>query len=84
MGGEQAASVLATVRGNFATGEEEESFKKPIREQYERQGHPYYASARLWDDGVVDPADTRRLLGLALSASLNAPIEETRFGVFRM
>ena len=84
MGGEQAASVLATVRGNFATPEEEEAFKNPIREQYERQGHPYYASARLWDDGVIDPADTRRLLGLALSASLNAPIEDTRFGVFRM
>jgi len=84
MGGEQAASVLATVRGNFASGEEEENFKKPLREQYERQGHPYYASARLWDDGVVDPADTRRLLGLAISASLNAPIEDTKFGVFRM
>ncbi|MGH8723870.1 MAG: carboxyl transferase domain-containing protein, partial [Burkholderiales bacterium] len=84
MGGEQAASVLATVRGNFASTDEEEAFKKPIREQYERQGHPYYASARLWDDGVVDPADTRRLLGLAISASLNAPIEDTRFGVFRM
>jgi len=84
LGGEQAASVLATVRGNFKTGEEEDAFKAPIREQYERQGHPYYASARLWDDGVVDPADMRRLLGLAISASLNAPIEETKFGVFRM
>jgi 3-methylcrotonyl-CoA carboxylase beta subunit len=84
MGGEQAASVLATVRGNFKSPEEEEAFKKPLREQYERQGHPYYASARLWDDGVIDPADTRRLLGLALSATLNAPIEKTRFGVFRM
>jgi 3-methylcrotonyl-CoA carboxylase beta subunit len=91
MGGEQAASVLATVRrdgieakGGVWTAEEEEEFKRPIREQYERQGHPYYASARLWDDGVVDPADTRRLLGLAISASLNAPIEETKFGVFRM
>jgi 3-methylcrotonyl-CoA carboxylase beta subunit len=84
MGGEQAASVLATVRGNFSSAAEEERFKKPIREQYEEQGHPYYASARLWDDGVVDPADTRRLLGLAISASLNAPIEETKFGVFRM
>ena len=84
MGGEQAASVLATVRGNFKSKEDEEAFKNPIREQYERQGHPYYSSARLWDDGVVDPADTRRLLGLAISASLNAPIEETRFGVFRM
>jgi len=84
MGGEQAASVLATVRGNFKSKEDEESFKNPIREQYERQGHPYYASARLWDDGVVDPADTRRLLGLAISASLNAPVEDTKFGVFRM
>jgi 3-methylcrotonyl-CoA carboxylase beta subunit len=84
MGGEQAASVLATVKGDFPSQPEEEKFKTPIREQYERQGHPYYASARLWDDGVVDPADTRRLLALAISASLNAPIEETRFGVFRM
>jgi 3-methylcrotonyl-CoA carboxylase beta subunit len=84
MGGEQAASVLATVKGDFASREAEEQFKAPIREQYERQGHPYYSSARLWDDGVVDPVDTRRLLALALSASLNAPIEDTRFGVFRM
>jgi 3-methylcrotonyl-CoA carboxylase beta subunit len=84
MGGEQAASVLATVKGDFPSPEAQEQFKAPIREQYERQGHPYYSSARLWDDGVVDPADTRRLLGLAISASLNAPIEETRFGVFRM
>ncbi|HEY6820772.1 MAG TPA: carboxyl transferase domain-containing protein [Burkholderiales bacterium] len=84
MGGEQAASVLATVRGNFNSKEDEEAFKNPIRDQYERQGHPYYASARLWDDGIVDPADTRRLLGLAISASLNAPAEPTRFGVFRM
>ena len=84
LGGEQAASVLATVRGNFNSKEEEDAFKKPILEQYERQGHPYYASARLWDDGVIDPADMRRLLGLAISASLNAPIEETKFGVFRM
>ena len=84
MGGEQAASVLATVRGNFSSPAEEEQFKRPIREQYEKQGHPYYSSARLWDDGVVDPADTRRLLALAISASLNAPIEETKFGVFRM
>jgi 3-methylcrotonyl-CoA carboxylase beta subunit len=84
MGGEQAASVLATVRGEFKSEADEEAFKNPIREQYERQGHPYYSSARLWDDGVVDPADTRRLLALALSASLNAPIEPTRFGVFRM
>jgi len=84
MGGEQAASVLATVKGDFPSKEAEENFKNPIREQYERQGHPYYASARLWDDGVVDPADSRRLLGLAISASLNAPIEETKFGIFRM
>jgi 3-methylcrotonyl-CoA carboxylase beta subunit len=91
MGGEQAASVLATVKrdgieakqGSWSK-EEEERFKAPIREQYERQGHPYYATARLWDDGVIDPADTRRVLGLALAACLNAPIEETRFGVFRM
>jgi 3-methylcrotonyl-CoA carboxylase beta subunit len=91
MGGEQAASVLATVRreglersGKSWSKQEEEAFKTPIREQYESQGHPYYASARLWDDGVIDPADTRRVLALSLSASLNAPIEETRFGVFRM
>jgi 3-methylcrotonyl-CoA carboxylase beta subunit len=91
MGGEQAASVLATVRrdgfeaaGKAWSKDEEETFKTPIRDQYERQGHPYYASARLWDDGVIDPADTRRVLGLAISASLNAPIEKQRFGVFRM
>jgi len=84
MGGEQAASVLAAVRGNFKSKDEENKFKAPILEQYETQGHPYYASARLWDDGVVDPAETRRLLALAISASLNAPIEETKFGVFRM
>ena len=91
MGGEQAASVLATVKrdgieakkGSWSAGEEEQ-FKAPIREQYERQGHPYYASARLWDDGVIDPADTRRVLGLALAVAANAPAEETRFGVFRM
>jgi 3-methylcrotonyl-CoA carboxylase beta subunit len=91
MGGEQAASVLATVKrdGLEAKGETwpkdaEEAFKKPIREQYETQGHPYYASARLWDDGIIDPKDTRRVLGLGLSAALNAPIEPTQFGVFRM
>lgn len=91
MGGEQAASVLATVRrdaieakGGTWSREEEEAFKAPIREQYERQGHPYYATARLWDDGVIDPAQTRRVLGLSLSAALNAPIAETRFGLFRM
>jgi 3-methylcrotonyl-CoA carboxylase beta subunit len=85
MGGEQAATVLAQVRRNRdPTPEEDEAFKAPIRAQYERQGHPYYATARLWDDGVIDPVDTRRVLGLALSATLNAPIEATRFGVFRM
>jgi 3-methylcrotonyl-CoA carboxylase beta subunit len=91
MGGEQAASVLATVRrdglklkGQEWGADEEEAFKQPIREKYEREGHPYYASARLWDDGVIDPADTRRVLGLGLVASLHAPIPETRFGVFRM
>ena len=92
MGGEQAASVLATVkrdgieaRGGVWTPDEEDAFKAPIRQQYEDQGNPYYATARLWDDGIIDPADTRRVLGLGLSAALNAPIEDrTRFGVFRM
>ena len=91
MGGEQAAAVLATVRRDGIEGrgeswsqEDEEAFKAPIRDQYERQGHPYYSSARLWDDGVIDPADTRRVLALGLSASLNAPIAQTRFGLFRM
>ena len=91
MGGEQAAGVLATVRrdgieakGGSWAAEEEEAFKAPIREQYELQGHPTYASARLWDDGILDPLDTRTTLALGLSMSLNAPIPETRFGVFRM
>ncbi len=86
MGGEQAASVLATVHRDASkwTQDQAEAFKAPIRAQYESQGHPYYATARLWDDGVVDPADSRRVLGLALSAALNAPVEPTRFGVFRM
>ncbi len=91
MGGEQAASVLATVRrdgieakGAAWSAEEEEAFKAPLRRQYEEQGHPYYASARLWDDGIIDPADTRRVLALGLSASQNAPIAETQFGLFRM
>jgi 3-methylcrotonyl-CoA carboxylase beta subunit len=84
MGGEQAASVLATVRGGFASTAEEEAFKAPIRAQYEAKGNPYYATARLWDDGIIDPAETRLVLGLSLSAALNAPIMETRFGVFRM
>jgi 3-methylcrotonyl-CoA carboxylase beta subunit len=86
MGGEQAAGVLATVRSgsNGWTKDQEDAFKAPIRAQYETQGHPYYASARLWDDGIIDPADSRRVLGLALSAALNKPVEDTRFGVFRM
>ncbi len=91
MGGEQAASVLSTLRrdaiesrGATWSAEEEDAFKAPIRDQYETQGHPYYASARLWDDGIIDPADTRRVLALGLSAALNAPIQPTRFGVFRM
>ncbi|MDO5087800.1 MAG: carboxyl transferase domain-containing protein [Comamonadaceae bacterium] len=91
MGGEQAASVLATVKrdgieakGGQWSAEEEEAFKAPIRQQYEEQGHPYYASARLWDDGVIDPIDTRRVLALGLSAAQNAPVPEVRFGVFRM
>ncbi|WP_280152906.1 carboxyl transferase domain-containing protein [Piscinibacter sp. XHJ-5] len=91
MGGEQAASVLATVRrdgiearGGAWSAEEEAAFRQPILDQFERQAHPYYSSARLWDDGVIDPADTRRVLALAISASLNAPISDARFGVFRM
>jgi 3-methylcrotonyl-CoA carboxylase beta subunit len=91
MGGEQAASVLAQVkrdgmeaRGQKWSAGEEEAFRKPIRDQYETQGHPYYATARLWDDGIIDPADTRMVLGLGISASLNAPPETTVFGVFRM
>jgi 3-methylcrotonyl-CoA carboxylase beta subunit len=88
MGGEQAAAVLAQVKKDNMKESwppaEEEAFKAPIRAQYERQGHPYYASARLWDDGIIAPADSRRVLGLGLSAALNAPIEKTRFGVFRM
>ena len=91
MGGEQAASVLATVRrdgieakGGVWSTEQENAFKQPIKDQYEQQGHPYYASARIWDDGIIDPADTRMVLGLGLSAALNAPIPETKFGLFRM
>ncbi|MET4699603.1 3-methylcrotonyl-CoA carboxylase beta subunit [Constrictibacter sp. MBR-5] len=91
MGGEQAAHVLAQVRrdgiearGETWPAEEEAAFRAPILEQYETQGHPYYASARLWDDGIIDPADTRTVLGLSLSAALNAPVERTTFGVFRM
>jgi 3-methylcrotonyl-CoA carboxylase beta subunit len=91
MGGEQAAGVLAQVTrdkkhklGEDWSAEQEQAFKQPIIDNYEHQGHPYYASARLWDDGIIDPADTRQVLGLAISASLNKPIEETKFGIFRM
>jgi 3-methylcrotonyl-CoA carboxylase beta subunit len=91
MGGEQASMVLSTLRrenieakgGNWSI-EEEREFQAPIRAQYEHQGNPYYATARLWDDGVIDPADTRLVLGLGLSAAANAPIEPTKFGLFRM
>jgi 3-methylcrotonyl-CoA carboxylase beta subunit len=91
MGGEQAASVLSTVRrdsiearGGDWSAEDEEAFKDPIREQYEAQGSPYYSTARLWDDGVIDPADTRTVLGLALSTAANAPLSDVNYGVFRM
>ncbi|MFZ9510997.1 MAG: carboxyl transferase domain-containing protein [Burkholderiaceae bacterium] len=91
MGGEQAAGVLATVRkdalaakGQTLSAEEEDAIKRPILEQFGHQSHPYYSSARLWDDGVIDPADTRRVLALGLSAAMNAPIPEPKFGVFRM
>ena len=91
MGGEQAASVLATLQkdkteaqGETWSDSDDKAFKEPLRKKYDEEGHPYYASARLWDDGVIDPAQTRDVLGLALAASLNAPIEETNFGIFRM
>jgi 3-methylcrotonyl-CoA carboxylase beta subunit len=91
MGGEQAAGVMAQVTrdkkeklGENWSAKEEQDFKQPIIDDYEHQGHPYYASARLWDDGIIDPADTRQVLGLAISASLNKPIEDTKFGIFRM
>ena len=91
MGGEQAASLLAQVkrdgmeaRGESWSTEEENAFKEPICQQYEHQGHPSFASARLWDDGIIDPTDTRMVLGLGISAALNAPVEKTAFGVFRM
>jgi len=91
MGGEQAAGVLATVKrdaieraGNSWSAQEEAAFKRPTVEMFEEQSHPLYASARLWDDGIIDPRKTRDVLFLSLSAALNAPIEETRFGVFRM
>jgi 3-methylcrotonyl-CoA carboxylase beta subunit len=91
MGGEQAASVLAQVKraqleaaGKSMSEKEERAFKQPILDKYEEEGSPYYSTARLWDDGIIDPADTRTVLALALSAALNAPIPEPRFGVFRM
>ncbi len=91
MGGKQAAGVLAQLRsdalaanGQAWNSQEEQAFKQPILASYEAQGHPYYASARLWDDGIIDPADTRRVLALTISASLNKPIPESRFGIFRM
>ena len=91
MGGEQAANVLATIRADQLAAQGKpwdeaarSAFMAPVQEQYERQGHPYYASARLWDDGVIDPLQTRRILGLALAASHCAPPEPTRFGLFRM
>jgi 3-methylcrotonyl-CoA carboxylase beta subunit len=91
MGSEQAASVLATVRrdnieagGGAWSAEDEETFKAPIRDQFDRESDPYFATARLWDDGIILPSETRRVLSLALSATLNAPIPETKFGVFRM
>ena len=91
MGGEQAASVLTEVRrdntqsqGKSWTNNDEKEFKINIRDQYETQGHPFYASARLWDDGVIDPVDTRQVVALGISAALNAPVKPTRYGVFRM
>jgi 3-methylcrotonyl-CoA carboxylase beta subunit len=91
MGGEQAASVLATVkregmeaRGETWSAEEEEAFKDPVRKRYDEEGHPYFATARLWDDGIITPSETRRVLALAFSATLNRPVPDTQFGVFRM
>ena len=91
MGGEQAAGVLAQVKraqkeraGEQWSEQQEAKFKQPLIDEYESKAHPYYASARLWDDGVIDPADTRQILSLAIAASLNKPIPETRYGVFRM
>ena len=84
MGGAQAARVLSTVRGGFGTDAERDAFEAPILAEYERQGSPYYSTARLWDDGVIDPLDTRRVLAMGISAALNAEIGETHFGVFRM
>ncbi len=91
MGGEQAAMVLSQVKRDqmarhdkTMTAEEVQEFERPVLEKYEREGSPYYSTARLWDDGIIDPADTRDVLGLSISAALNAPIEPTKFGVFRM
>jgi 3-methylcrotonyl-CoA carboxylase beta subunit len=84
MGGPQAARVLSTVRGGFETDADREAFEAPILAEYERQGSPWYSTARLWDDGVIDPMDTRRVLAMGISAALNAEIGESRFGVFRM
>ena len=91
MGGEQASSVLATIRrdaieaaGEQWSAEDEDSFRQPIRDSYEKEGHPYHATARLWDDGVIDPLDTRHVLGLALSAAMNAPVKDSKHGIFRM
>jgi 3-methylcrotonyl-CoA carboxylase beta subunit len=91
MGGEQAASVLATIRrdtieakGDTWSADDETAFKAPLRTRYEEEGNPYYATARLWDDGIIDPAQTRDVLGLGIAASLNAPISDPRFGIFRM
>ena len=83
MGGEQAAMVLSLV-GTFQNEQEREAYRAEIRDKYEREGNPYHSTARLWDDGVIDPAQTREVLAIAIGASLNAPIGETRFGVFRM
>jgi 3-methylcrotonyl-CoA carboxylase beta subunit len=84
MGGAQAARVLSTVRGGFETDTERDAFEAPVLAEYERQGSPYYSTARLWDDGVIDPLDTRRVLALGISAALNAEIGDTKFGIFRM
>jgi acetyl-CoA carboxylase carboxyltransferase component len=84
MGGAQAARVLSTVRGSFADDAERDAFETTILEAYEREGNPYFATARLWDDGVIDPLDTRRVLSMGIEAAAHAPIPETRFGVFRM
>jgi 3-methylcrotonyl-CoA carboxylase beta subunit len=83
MGGPQAASVLSTVKGEM-TPEDKAAFEAPILEKYEREGSPYYSSARIWDDGVIDPLDTRRVLAIGLDAARNGPVKQTKFGVFRM